>query len=86
MSGAAEGVAGLALSAVSVAALFTTCVDCFNIVVSAREIDRDYELLCTELSLQKLRLFLWGESVGLASRESGSAICLEDVVGLGRTF
>jgi hypothetical protein len=65
---AAEGIAGLALSAVSVAALFTTCVDCFNIVVSAREFGRDYELLCTELSLQKLRLFLWGESVGLASR------------------
>jgi len=69
MSGAAEGIAGLALSAISVAALFTTCVECFNIVVSARDFSRDYELLCTELSLQKLRLLLWGESVGLASRQ-----------------
>jgi len=69
MSGVAEGIAGLTLSAVSVAALFTTCVECFNIVVSAREFSRDYELLCTELSLQKLRLLLWGESVGLASRQ-----------------
>jgi hypothetical protein len=68
MSGAAEGIAGLALSAVSVAALFTTCIECYSLVVAAREFGEDYELLCTELSLQKLRLFLWGESVGLASR------------------
>ena len=71
MSGA-EGIAGLVLSGVSVAALFTTCVDCFNIIVNAREFGLDYELLCTELSLQKLRLFLWGESVGLAARQGKS--------------
>lgn len=75
MSGVAEGVAGLTLSAVSIAALFTTCVDCFNIVVSARDFGREYELLCTELALQKLRLFLWGESVGLASRQ-GKALSM----------
>jgi hypothetical protein len=68
MSGAAEGIAGLALSAVSVATLFTTCIECYSLVVAAREFGEDYELLCTELSLQKLRFFLWGESVGLASR------------------
>lgn len=70
MSGAAEGIAGLALSAASVASLFTTCIDCYSLVVAARDFGQDYELLCTELSLQKLRFFLWGESVGLASRES----------------
>ena len=59
MSGAAEGIAGLALSAVSVAALFTTCIECYSLVVAAREFGKDYELLCTELSLQKLRFFLW---------------------------
>lgn len=71
MSGA-EGIAGLALSAVSVTALFTTCIECYSLVVTAREFGEDYELLCTELSLQKLRFFLWGESVGLASRTSDS--------------
>ena len=49
MSAAAEGIAGLALSAVSVAALFTTCVECFDIVVAAREFSEDYELLCTQV-------------------------------------
>ncbi|KAG7010046.1 hypothetical protein G7Y79_00001g003180 [Physcia stellaris] len=50
MSGVAEGLAGLTLSAVSVAALFSTCIECFN----------------------KLRLFLWGESIGLASRSASA--------------
>jgi hypothetical protein len=69
MSGAAEGIAGLALSAVSVCSLFTTCIECYSLVVAARDFGQDYESLCTELSLQKLRFFLWGESVGLATRE-----------------
>lgn len=68
MFGAAEGIAGLTLSAVSIAALFTTCIDCYSLVVAAREFGEEYELLCTELSLQKLGFFLWGESVGLACR------------------
>lgn len=67
---AAEGIAGLALSSVSVAALFKTCIECYSLVVAAQDFGQDYELLCTELSLQKVRFFLWGESVGLASRES----------------
>jgi hypothetical protein len=75
MSGAAEGIAGLALSAVSVATLFTTCIDCYNLVVAARDFGHDYELLCTQLELQKLRFFLWGESVGLATREPEGQPC-----------
>jgi len=46
MSGAAEGIAGLALSAVSVAALFTTCIECFDIVVAGKNFSEDYEQLC----------------------------------------
>lgn len=69
MSGAAEGIAGLALSAVSVASLFTACIDCYNLIVAARDFGHDYELHCAQLELQKLRFFLWGESVGLAARE-----------------
>jgi hypothetical protein len=50
MSGAAEGVAGLALSAVSVAALFTTVMQCFDIVVAGKNFSEDYERLCTLVS------------------------------------
>jgi len=81
MSGAAEGIAGLALSAVSVAALFTTCIECFDIVVAGKNFSEDYEQLCAlvsgicslynncaylvQFSLQRARFGLWGESVGL---------------------
>ena len=65
MSGAAEGIAGLALGAVSVAALFTTCIECFDIIIAARDFSIDYELSVTELDVERLRFLLWGESVGL---------------------
>ena len=69
MSGA-EGIAGLAVGAVGLAALFTTCIDAFNIVVTAREFGHDYDVLCADLALQRLRFCLWGEAVGLVSRVS----------------
>jgi ubiquitin-protein ligase len=65
MSGAAEGIAGLALSAVSVAALFTTCIQCFDIVVAGKNFSEDYEQLFAIFAIQRTRFGLWGESVGL---------------------
>lgn len=80
MSGVAEGIAGLALSTISVAALFTSCIDSFNIVAASAKFGHDYELLCTALGIQKLRLFLWGESVGLVSRRGMLAVCITKAV------
>lgn len=70
MSGAAEGIAGLAFGAVSLSACFITCVDAFNIGVAARDFGEDYEVLCADLALQRLRFCLWGEAVGLVSSDS----------------
>jgi hypothetical protein len=50
MSGA-EGVAGLALGAASVAALFTTCIQCFDIVIAGKNFSEDYEQLFALVSL-----------------------------------
>lgn len=69
MSGA-EGIAGLTFTGLSVAALFSTCLDCFDIVIKARDFEPDYQVLCADLGLQRLRFCLWAESVGLASRDS----------------
>ncbi|KAH8798110.1 prion-inhibition and propagation-domain-containing protein [Hyaloscypha sp. PMI_1271] len=71
MSGAAEGIAGLALSAISVAALFTTCIECFDIIVAGKNFSEDYEQLCALFSLQRARFGLWGESVGLVPNPHG---------------
>lgn len=49
MSGA-EGIAGLALGAISVAGLFTTCIQCFDIVIVGKNFSEDYEQLCTLVS------------------------------------
>ncbi|RAL64609.1 hypothetical protein DID88_001642 [Monilinia fructigena] len=65
MSGAAEGLAGLTLSAISVAALFTTCIECFDIFIAGKNFSEDFEQLCTLFSLERVRFGLWGESVGL---------------------
>ena len=69
MSGA-EAIASLALGAAAIVSLFNTCIDCFNIVITARDFNQSYEVLCADLALQRLRFCLWGESVGLTSRNA----------------
>lgn len=39
-------------------------------MITAREFGHDYEVLCADLALQRLRFCLWGEAVGLVSRDS----------------
>ena len=50
--------AGLAIGVVGIAALFTTCIESFDIVVKAREFGEEFDLLCTQVSANKyLALF-----------------------------
>ncbi|EXJ66436.1 uncharacterized protein A1O5_10588 [Cladophialophora psammophila CBS 110553] len=65
MSGIGEGIAGLAFGAASLAALFTTCIEFFDVVVAGKHFSEEYEQLCALFSLQRVRFVLWGESVGL---------------------
>lgn len=58
--------------ALGVAALFSTCVESFDIIVRSREFGNDFDLLCTQLSLVQIRLKVWGESLGLVP-ENGIA-------------
>ncbi|KAH9904294.1 prion-inhibition and propagation-domain-containing protein [Xylariomycetidae sp. FL2044] len=64
-------VAGLALGVLGVASLFTSCIENFDIIVRAREFSEQFELQCTLLSLQRLRLAVWGETLGLAPPPGG---------------
>jgi hypothetical protein len=41
-------------------------------VIKAREFGQEYEVLCADLALQRLRFCLWGESVGLTSRDAST--------------
>ena len=56
-------VAGLVLG---VAALWQTCVQIFDVVESGRRYGMDYELLRVKLEVERIRLFNWGEAIGLS--------------------
>ncbi|KAH7309219.1 prion-inhibition and propagation-domain-containing protein [Stachybotrys elegans] len=67
-------VAGLVLGALGIAGLFTACIENFDIIVRARECSEEFELLCTQLALQRLRLVIWGETLGLVPAPNGGAV------------
>ena len=55
------------------AALFDTCIESFKIVFAAQDFAKDFEVLSTAFQQQRLRLLLWGESVGLVARSADKA-------------
>lgn len=58
-------VAGLVLGAAGITALFSACIESFDIIVRSREFGNDFDLLCTQISLLQIRLKVWGECLGL---------------------
>lgn len=55
--------AGLVIGGVSLASLFTTCVDCFEYVQLGRQFGKDYQTATLKLDLIKLRLSRWANAV-----------------------
>ena len=51
---------------IGLASLFSTCIQCFDYIDSAKSYGRDFELLTTKLEIQKTRLLMWGQSAGVA--------------------
>ncbi|MCJ1242180.1 hypothetical protein MMC14_010187 [Varicellaria rhodocarpa] len=50
---------------VSLAGLFSVCVQCFDMVQLGRARNRDFEILHTKLDNQKVRFMIWGQALGL---------------------
>ena len=59
--------AGLVIGAVSVAGLFTNCVDCFEYVQIGRNFGKTYQRSLLRLDVVKLRLSRWAEAVNNTS-------------------
>ncbi len=57
--------ASLTLGLLSLAGLFSTCVECFDYVKSARSQGREYDILATKLEVEETRFLIWGEVVGI---------------------
>ncbi len=57
-------VAGLVLGVVTT---WKTCVEVFDIIDSGRKYGMDYEVLRVKLEVERIRLLMWGNAVGLGS-------------------
>lgn len=56
---------GLATGLLSLATLFSTCIDCFDFYKTCEDCGRDLRTSLVQLDLEKTRLLVWAENVGL---------------------
>jgi len=56
---------GLAASAVTLAALFSNCIDCFSYFKAAQNCSAEAETLLVKLDCEKARLLIWANTVGI---------------------
>lgn len=57
---------------IGVAALFTTCIECFEYFKAARGFEQHFELLLVKLEYQQERLLVWGDLAGICNGEQRS--------------
>ena len=60
-------VIGTIASVVTLAALFKSCVDAFDLIQAGRRAEVDVSKLKIRLDIERSRLWLWGDSLGLTS-------------------
>lgn len=63
---------GEALGVIGLAALFSTCVECFGYFKASERIDKDCETLLVKLDIEKTRLLVWGDAVRIFETNSSS--------------
>ncbi|KAK5705916.1 hypothetical protein LTR17_021247 [Elasticomyces elasticus] len=56
---------GIIAGAISIAAIFNNCVDCFGYIQMGRTFGRDFETCQIRLDLARIHLSRWGESVSI---------------------
>lgn len=69
--------ASLTVGTVTLVSLLTTCVECFEYIDAAKSCGRDLELLKTKFAVEKARLLIWGDSVGLSSTNTARCNTIE---------
>jgi hypothetical protein len=56
---------GEALGAIGLAALFSTCVECFGYFKASQRMEKDLDVLLVKLDIEKTRLLIWGNRIGI---------------------
>ena len=69
----------LTLGAVSLASLFSLCIQCFDLIEIGRKTSVDYEIMVVKLSIEKRRLMVWGEAVGILRPDQDRDPLLDDL-------
>jgi hypothetical protein len=59
----------LTICAVALASLFSTCIECFDYFKAGQTLEEDFELLLVKLDVEKTRLLIWGNAVGVLKPE-----------------
>ena len=61
--------AGLVLGAASIFSLFSTCLQCFDIIECSRNYAKEHTLLSIKYEVEKTRFLIWGDAAGLSCSE-----------------
>jgi hypothetical protein len=71
-------VVGIVASGITLAALLKTCLDAFDLIRAAEHHEFDLKKLTLKLAIEKCRLYIWGESVGLTTAIPNGQPCRLD--------
>lgn len=71
---------GLAVGVAGLAGLFSTCIDCFNLVQRGSNLGRDFPLCERKFSNQRWRLWAWGRACGLSDDNAFDETLWDDEV------
>jgi hypothetical protein len=55
----------LTIGVVALASLFSTCIECFDYFKAGQALEEDFELLLVKLDVEKTRLLIWDNAVGV---------------------
>jgi hypothetical protein len=67
---------GTVASVISIAGLFTQCLNAVALISAAKRTDKDLRKLTIKLSIERCRLYTWGETLGLTMPDSDSKTTL----------
>lgn len=70
----------LTVGAVALASLFSTCLECFDLIDTERNFSRDYEIAITKLDAHRTIFGIWGGAIGL---DGGGDSFNKDILGVG---
>jgi hypothetical protein len=59
----------LTIGVVALASLFSTCVECFDYFKAGEALEEDFDLTLVKLDIEKTRLLIWGNNVGILKPE-----------------